>query len=125
MPLFPGCSSASARPSVIIFGVADPPCQTNLSGNLLIAWGDWLLFKDGRAEWMGAVGYPAGASPVCRRAANGFDCVLGPHHPSSRTVRANCDRREREVAGRAARQTSAEKGEMGPRLKPRRRRLFC
>jgi hypothetical protein len=79
------------------------------SRNLLIAWDDWILFKDGLAECVGAVGYPAGALPVRRRTANGFDCVPGPHHPSSRTARANCNRLEREVAGLAARQTSAER----------------
>jgi CO/xanthine dehydrogenase Mo-binding subunit len=38
--------------------------------------------------------------PLYRRAVDGFDSLFGP---SSRTVRANCDRLEREVAGRTAR----------------------
>ena len=49
----------------------------------------------GRLE---ALGDAAGALPLYRRAVDGFDSLFGPDHPSSRTVRANCDRLERELA---------------------------
>jgi hypothetical protein len=73
----------------------------------------------------------AGALPLFRRAADGFDSLLGPGHPSSRTARANYQALEREVelseelellervvAGLTTRQTSAEKSEIGSGLKP-------
>jgi hypothetical protein len=71
-----------------------------------------------------ALGDAAGALPLLRRAADGFDIVLGPDHPSSRTVRANCDRLKRQVARQITRQTSAEKGKMSSGVKPWWRRLF-
>jgi len=45
-----------------------------------------------------ALGDAAGALPLYRRAADGFERLFGPDHPSSRTVRRNCDRVERELA---------------------------
>jgi tetratricopeptide (TPR) repeat protein len=59
-----------------------------------------------------ALGDAAGALPLYQRAADGFDSMLGPDHPSSRTVRANCDRLEREVEEQTTRQTSPDKGEI-------------
>ena len=76
------------------------------------------------AECLRALGDTAAALPLFRRAADGFDSLLGPDHPSSRLIRANRDQLECEVAGQSTRQTSAEKGQMGSGAKPWWRRLF-
>lgn len=52
------------------------------------------------AGCMEALGDAAGALPLYRRAADGFERLFGPDHPSSRTVRASCVRLEQELAAR-------------------------
>jgi len=59
---------------------------------------DTLTSVNDLAYCMQALGDAAGALPLYRRAAAGFERLFGPEHPSSRTVRANCDRLEREIA---------------------------
>ena len=59
---------------------------------------------------MEALGDAAGALPLYRRAADGFERLFGPDHPSSRTVRANCVRLEQELAARRAGPGRAEPG---------------
>ena len=42
-------------------------------------------------------GNAAGALPLYRRALESYERLLGPDHPSSRTIRAHCDQIEHEV----------------------------
>jgi hypothetical protein len=60
---------------------------------------DTLTSVNNLAGCLHALGDAAGALPLYRRAAEGLDNVLGMGHPSSRTVRANSDQVEREIAG--------------------------
>jgi hypothetical protein len=72
---------------------------------------DTLISVNNLAACLYALGDAAGASLLFRRAVEGFDRLLGPNHPYSRTVRANCDRLERELAAaqnRSPRQTPAK-----------------